>query len=132
MEARAMKGDMQSTGPDSAQADRNLWQAAMDGRLDDFKGMMSSDYQGAYARGFVTADNDASVTATMKIRNFRFESVRSRFVGEDAELVTYITVLDASAGNGSDISGRYASTSLWEQTDGGRRLVFHAESRIPE
>ncbi|GAC1541004.1 MAG: hypothetical protein NVS2B17_17870 [Candidatus Velthaea sp.] len=112
--------------------DRALWQAAMDGRLDDFRGMMASDYQGLYARGFVTADDDAQVTATMRIRGFRFEDVRVRELGPQTVLVTYITLLDATAGEARDISGRYASTSVWQRAKGGWSLVYHAESRLAE
>jgi hypothetical protein len=111
--------------------DHALWQAAKDRRLDDFRGMMAEDYQGLYARGFVTAADDASTTGTMMIRRFHFEDFRVRDLGGEAALATYITVLDASVGGGRDISGRYASTSVWQRlADGGRVLVYHAESRL--
>lgn len=122
---------MTSREKEAIALDRALWQAAMDGRLDDFRGMMADDYQGLYARGFVTAENDAAVTATMTIRGFRFDDIRVRELGAETTLVTYITVLDASVGDGRDISGRYASTSVWERTPDGERLVYHAESRLP-
>lgn len=82
---------MSSARDDAFALDRALWTAAMQGRLDDFQRMMAADYQGLYARGFVTAEDDASVTATMTIRGFDFENERVRQIGPGASLVTYIT-----------------------------------------
>ena len=126
-----MTYDMSPADEDVIALDRALWQAAKDRRLDDFQGMMASNYRGAYARGFVTAADDAAVTGTMTIRNFTFEDVRVDELGPEAVLVTYITVLDASVGDGRDISGRYASTSIWRRSARGRDLLYHAESRLP-
>lgn len=118
---------------DALALDRMLWQAAMDRRIDDFRAMMAPEYVGVYARGFVTADDDAAVTATMEIASFRFEDGRTSQLSPDLLLTTYITVLDATVGGVRDISGRYASTSVWRTADasGAAALLYHAESRIP-
>lgn len=111
--------------------DRMLWQAAMERRLNDFRAMMAEEYVGVYSRGFVTADNDASVTSTMAIAGFAFEDVRTTSLSPEIAMTTYVTILDAKVGD-RDISGRYASTSVWRTTDssGKAALIYHAESRI--
>ncbi len=114
-----------------AAMDEALWQAAKDGRLDDFRTLLAEGYQAIYGRGLVTADADIAGTSMMQIRSFLLQQMRVRELTANVALSTYVTVLDASASGGHDISGNYWGASVWQKFDGRWQLVYHSETRLP-
>ena len=114
-----------------AAMDEALWQAAKDGRLDDFRALLADEYQAIYGRGFVSADEDIAGTSKMQIRSFLLEHMRVRELAAGVALSTYVTVLDASALGDRDISGDYCGASVWQKFGGRWQLVYHSETRVP-
>jgi hypothetical protein len=109
--------------------DRALWQAAQDGRLDDFRSLLADGYQAIYDRGLVTADEDIEVTGTMDIRSFHLENIRVRELAPNVALSTYLTELNATE-SGRDISGKLWGASVWKKLNGRWKLVYHSETRV--
>jgi tetratricopeptide (TPR) repeat protein len=112
-----------------AAMDRSLWQAAKEGRLDDFRSLLADGYQAIYGRGLVTADEDIEATGKMDIRSFHLENMRVRELAPGVALSTYLTVLDASA-SGRDISGNLWGASVWKKLNDRWKLVYHSETRM--
>jgi hypothetical protein len=112
-----------------AAMDRALWQAAQDGRLDDFRSLLADGYQAIYGRGLVTADEDIEAAGGMDIRSFHLENIRVRDLAPNVALSTYLTVLDATA-SGRDISGNLWGASVWKKLSDRWKLVYHSETRM--
>jgi hypothetical protein len=109
--------------------DRALWQAAQDGRLDDFRSLLADGYQAIYGRGLVTADEDIEATGRMDIHSFHLENISVRELAPNVALSTYLTVLDATA-SGRDISGKLWGASVWKKLSDRWKLVYHSETRV--
>jgi hypothetical protein len=109
--------------------DRALWQAAQDGRLDEFRSLLADGYQAIYGRGLVIADEDVEATGRMDIRSFHLENFSVRELAPNVALSTYLTVLDATA-SGRDISGKLWGASVWKKLSDRWKLVYHSETRM--
>ena len=107
--------------------EKTLWsRAAADGS--DFRDTLSADFIAVYAGAVNDAAAEAAAIAQQKLDSFTLSDLEVRELADGVELVTYSAAAKGTF-EGSDISGNYRATSIW-QRDGDRwKLAYHSEMK---
>jgi hypothetical protein len=98
------------------------WQAYKDKKADDFKRLVSADFQGVYSDGISNLQKELDDMQKWDLRSFTLSNYNAISVGSDTIVTTYKAVIDATV-EGKDASGTFNCGSVWKMQEG--RVARH-------
>src|SRR5437588_5643530 len=80
------------------QAEKNIWQAVKDKKVDAFQKMLSADFRGVYASAITKLEQELADIKTVDLKSVTPGEMDVVFIDKDAALMTYQVTVEGTEG----------------------------------
>ena len=108
------------------QAEKNIWQAVKDKKVDEFQKMLSADFRAVYASAINKLAQEVADIKKVDMKSVTLGDMDVVFIDKDAALLTYQVTVQGTE-EGKDVSGKYNAASVWKKEGNDWKGVFHSE-----